>query len=89
MCAAIDFKGTIICGHRHQDCFIILENLLEKNKISYKPPCREQEGFLTSENRFVDRVEAFKIAVASKQIEWNQDPAKYYGESILFSENLY
>lgn len=30
LCAAINYNGTIICGHRHGDCYKVLEELCGK-----------------------------------------------------------
>lgn len=86
LCAAIKFGETIICGHRHGDCYLVLKNLLGEIP-SDNLPNRDDQGFLTSLNRYVDRKEAWQIAKANNQI--------FYGfitddkDSILISENLY
>ena len=46
--------------------------------------CKAVQGFLTSEGRFVDRKEAYRIALAAGQID---DSGGYDKE--LFSEDLY
>ena len=46
--------------------------------------CKTVQGFMTSTGRFVDRKEAWKIAVASGQIRENRGYNKE-----LFSEDLY
>jgi hypothetical protein len=45
---------------------------------------KDIQGFLTSDERFVSRKEAWKIAVEAKQVEERQN-----GNNILFSEDLY
>jgi hypothetical protein len=42
------------------------------------------EGFLTSDNRFVDRMEAMEIAVSQNQVKQLHNP-----KIGLFSEDLY
>lgn len=67
-----------------------------------KFPAKDFDGFLTSNNRYVGREEAWKIAKLNKQIifglkasDWDDEPLiKGLGfserpKSILISENLY
>lgn len=44
-----------------------------------------EQGFMTSQNRFVDRVEAWHIANDADQIK----EGKKGGISILYSEDIY
>lgn len=65
-------SGIVICGLRHHNCITTLSNFegfYKKNNVT------TVQGFLTTENRFVDRLEAHEI---------------HYGKSgELYSENLY
>ena len=98
LCSAINYNGVIICGHRHGDCYEVLESLVGKIETD-KLPNRDQQGFLTSENRYVDRKEAWKIAKDNNQIAYGleaSDNMKIEGleldgqePPILISENLY
>lgn len=96
LCSAVHYKngaksnvigvesGTVIFGKRHNDCNIILRCLFGD---SVAIPEREQQGFLTSQNRYVSRSEAFKIAKSNKQIihkMFDNDR-----EGSLTSEDLY
>ncbi len=65
LCSAVNHNGTIVCGRRHKDCHNIIENLVGINNADCN---REQQGFLTSLNRFVDRKEALIIAKTNKQL---------------------
>ena len=91
LCAAIDYNGIIICGHRHGDCYVTLRKLKEVPLEGCELPSREHQGFLTSYNRYVDRKEGFQIAKANNQIAYGlkatetEDP----DDAILISENLY
>ena len=101
LCAAINYDGKIICGHRHGDCYKTLTDLvgeLESDKL----PSRDHQGFLTSKNRYVGREEAWVIAKANEQIVYglktcdrdNDKIDEWLGlegpqKSILISENLY
>lgn len=74
------FKGIVICGHRHYNCILTLIHLTGKS--SNEPDCGEYEqGFLTSNNRFVDRKEAGKIAYEAGQTKELKE--------TLFSEDLF
>lgn len=93
ICAAIHFpsykttmygpknitEGQVLCGWRHA-------NIISLHYAIYgKPvPADEVQGFLTSDNRFVGREEAMKIA-----IEANQIIRDTYNSMTLFSEDIY
>lgn len=84
VCAAIKFKRSndnfpvwqIYTGLRHADALY----RMYLDGIKYDKPSHI-EGFMTTEDRFVDRVEAAKIAFASRQIK---EPV-----AILYSEDIY
>lgn len=80
LCAAIRYKDDvcsfILPGRRHSDCFKILKLF----KYSFTPS-EVEKGFLTSYDRFVDIIEAVKIAFTAKQIDQEVN--------ILISEDLY
>jgi hypothetical protein len=71
-------QGVVIGGRRHHNCFMTLFAL--KGKDGYEKKSITQ-GFITSFDRFVDRVEGAKIAHAAKQTAQLESP--------LFSEDLY
>lgn len=86
-------KGLVVCGRRHHNCFTILalmtfERAYLNNHI---------QGFVTSKDRFVDRKEAYKIAIAANQIEPRKEDSeldeffnlKEKDSRILTSEDLY
>ena len=52
-------------------------------------PQRENQGFLTSLNRYVDRKEGWKIAKENNQIQWGLSASENGEDSQLISENLY
>ena len=89
LCAALFYKGIIVAGRRHSDCYEVIENLYKRFTTDGIPitdlPKREHQGFLTSHNRYVDRVEAWKIAKANDQIVYDKDSS----DEFLISENLY
>jgi hypothetical protein len=88
LCASLDFNGKIISGHRHSDCYAIIRQLCP-NIADTSLPQRENQGFLTSLNRFVDRKEGWKIAKENNQIQWGLEASENGEDSQLISENLY
>jgi hypothetical protein len=82
ICAAVITEdGIIIRGHRHSDC---IESILRRKKKVSKTP--EAQGFITSDNRFVNRVEGRKLqdaaGIRSKSVDG-------YMGNTLYSEDLY
>ncbi len=67
LCAAIkisiDDESIIISGYRHSDCFNIIHKLCPNKYIN-----QDEQGFLTSSGRFVDRKVAKKIAKQANQL---------------------
>jgi hypothetical protein len=95
LCAALKFGEIVVPGHRHSDCYKLLDDF----KVNY-PGDRSNQGFLTSENRFVDRKEGWKIAKDNGQIKYGLEASDHDNEPILgleigkmeselISENLY
>ena len=68
--AAIKLNNDLFTGPYHGAC-------LAKMKSG------SQQGFITNHNRFVDRKEAFEIAIASGQTITKHNP-----KDILLSEDL-
>tara|TARA_R110000868_G_C10586644_1_gene739182 strand:- start:123 stop:404 length:282 start_codon:yes stop_codon:yes gene_type:complete len=87
LCAALNFNGNIICGHRHSDCYATLKDVVKVKDEDM--PQRENQGFLTSLNRYVDRKEGYQIAKANNQIQFGLEASDNGDDSILISENLY
>lgn len=99
LCAAIHYKdgkvhthqpvniesGLVVCGMRHCNCFSIVAGLLgnTERKVPVGP---NDQGFITSLNRYVDRKEGYHIAYGAKQIKVKSldDP-----DPELYSEDLY
>jgi hypothetical protein len=80
ICAAVrTTDGEIVRGHRHADCLIAAGR---RGKVVH----HDGQGFVTSRNRFVDRVEARRLQEAAG-IE-SIDPGGYRSD-VLFSEDLY
>jgi len=111
LCAATHFKdgkthehqpknietGLVICGRRHHNCYATLFALDKKRQDLVDE--REVQGFITNLDRFVNREEAYEIALASGQCKpkvFDRSLDKLFSESlpantkmILISEDLY
>lgn len=71
-------KGVVLAGHRHHNCIHQMVNIYG----IYSSKAGEYvQGFLTSNNRFVDRKEAYEIHIA------NGNTADFI--NCLYSEDLY
>lgn len=72
--------GIVVCGRRHHDCFYIPYVFRNEQKI-VTADSRPIQGFLTSNNYFVDRKRAAEIAYESGQITELKNE--------LYSEDIY
>jgi hypothetical protein len=70
--------GFVVCGHRHHNCFMTVSILNNDEKLK---ALNEVQGFMTSENNFVDRKEGAQIAFKAGQTSELK--------KTLFSEDLY
>ena len=86
---------VIVMGYRHAECL----RWMFKHQVSYEKSSHIQ-GFVTSENRFVDRYEAAQIAWRERQVLEESDVyQKMYDDYFkhgeltkayaLFSEDLW
>lgn len=84
ICAAILMpNGEIVRGHRHDSCYDVVR---KRPNASREAIVAAVQGFVTSQNRFVDRQEAMQIQrAAGKESAMH---GKLTGD-ILFSEDLY
>lgn len=81
VCAAIRFDdGTIIRGHRHHDCIRTAWDI----PLDFRPKGKPAQGFLTSANRFVDRVEARCLQEVA-----GVTPKRGGYQNELYSEDVY
>ena len=78
-------KGFVVCGLRHHNCYHTARLI---NPYFLQARLDTLEGFLTSENRFVDRVEGLVIAATAGQL---QDPDACWGRTTkeLYSEDIF
>lgn len=86
--------GFVVCGRRHHNCYQTIKDLLGIDvneyfkKIGYTDEdYRLHQGFLTSDNRFVDRKEGWNIAKNSNQILYGLKACEEF--ESLTSENLF
>lgn len=88
-------SGYVVCGRRHNNCYqtiISLKGDLNEYLKSLnltKEDYRKGQGFITSTDRYVDRKEAWKIAMENNQIIFGKGASDMGEDSILISENLY
>lgn len=73
-------KGIVFCGHRHVHCLHQMVTMTGKRQSEAG---KEIQGFLTNENRFVNRKEALMIADKANQLIRDEH------SNILFSEDIY
>lgn len=84
--AAIKLKnGRVICGVRHLD-EIMRANLPTLLEAAQECLSGREEGFVTNAYEFVDRNQAFRIAVMANQIDWKVYKGIW---GCLFSEDLW
>jgi hypothetical protein len=64
--AAVRYNGDVYSAlppARHSDCIMIVYEIFGEDRTGH-----EEQGFITSENRFVDRVKAKEIAEKQGQL---------------------
>jgi hypothetical protein len=74
-------KGIVFSGWRHGNCMYQMVAIYALRDFEAGESI---QGFLTSKNRFVDRKEGAKIALACKQIKKLQ-----FSKTDLYSEDIY
>ncbi len=83
ICAAMLMDdGYIIRGHRHVACLMTAGNMGYGRQVLRS----EQQGFVTSRNRFVDRMEGARLQNAAGLVSAD---TKQSIKDMLFSEDLY
>jgi hypothetical protein len=75
-------RGIVFCGYRHLQC---LYQMIAMTGLKQHETGEEEQGFLTSENRFVSRKEARNIALNAKQIAEREVANRFN----LYSEDLW
>lgn len=79
--------GFVICGRRHSNCISIFTKIVgfPFNEYGRELMLTERQGFITNTNRWVDRLEALKIAREANQLITGNGNEKLG----LFIEDLY
>lgn len=86
ICAAIKMSdGYIIRGHRHSDA---IRTASQIPRYKDEHPWGENQGFVTSTNRYVNRLEGAKIQKAAG-IKSKMPDGQEYLHGELYSEDLY
>ena len=81
ICAAVRLHdGYIVRGHRHHDCLRTIAELQRCGWVIERVG-QDAQGFLTTNNRFVDRVEGARLMREAGKLPDNREQ--------LFSEDLY
>ncbi len=75
-------RGIVIAGRRHHDCLLTLQSCLQE-KYNKKLMTEDSQGFLTSDNWFLNRRAAYGIAREADQLRIERE------DKMLFSEDLY
>lgn len=89
VCAANSYGNTIIPGVRHADAWMSsIVSDFEDVHMYLTDEDDQEQGFLTNKGRWVDRQEAWKIAVKARQIIRRVGGDTAEG-GTLYSENLY
>lgn len=64
--------GFVISGRRHNNCYSVLKCLLGKEGmdklLEERNQTRDDQGFITNMNRYVNRFEGFEIAKKANQL---------------------
>lgn len=86
ICAAIRMRdGYIVRGHRHSDAIVTAAQI---PRYKGEHPWGENQGFVTSRNRYVDRLEGARIQKAAG-IKSKMPEGQEYLHGELYSEDLY
>lgn len=90
ICAAVRAKdGTIYRGHRHGHALYKPFGLQGMPGYEGERPHGDDQGFITSRNRYVTREEAYRIFVESGAVSVDESRHPMAGRMELYSEDLY
>lgn len=90
VCAACRYGEMIICGARHYDMVMhgVLAQLKQDALFEFEKAGKAEQGFIDQRGVFMDRREAYKVAVEAGQLNVRREKAPG-PEGMLFSEDLY
>lgn len=91
ICAAIRADdGYIVRGHRHNDAIRTMRGM--PRYADSKAPYGDDQGFITSKNRYVNRKEGMELQKAAgipSKYELDGKPEGAFLHGELYSEDLY
>jgi hypothetical protein len=70
-------RGLVVCGRRHHNCIFTYYKLTGKTTGK-----NHFQGFMTNEDRFVDRKEALQIATKADQLIGEAEFSQLYSEDL-------
>lgn len=92
ICAAVRFQDRVWYGHRHLHALAAMHDELSytmSRKQMIEAQTDRNQGFVTSTGRYVDRQEAWIIAVNAGQLVEKNHLEDGQVKFMLFSEDLY
>ncbi|MNE36370.1 hypothetical protein D3C80_1301780 [compost metagenome] len=91
VCAAVKYGDVIIAGARHFDRVMHsqLDRMNEDKLIEADALGEYVEGFIDQFGVFMDRSEAYKVALAGGQLNTRRLKSGNQGSTELFSEDIY
>lgn len=89
VCAANIHGGVIVLGARHFDT--VMHDQIRQLEEGLAPTCNSfwEQGFIDNKGKFMDRAEAYKVALAAGQINLHRHKSGGAGNQLLYSEDLY
>ena len=88
ICAAIRYKGEVFRGHRHNHCYPIMHYVVKYRGDTVDKKLVE-DGFINSNNEFVDRKTGAETIAVNGQLRPDGTPCKPFRPDCLSSEDLY
>lgn len=91
VCAACRYGDLVIAGVRHYDMVMHsqLKYIKEDKLFDFEVAGKAEQGFLDQFGVFMDRKEAYEVALAAGQINNRTEKTGSPSSKILFSEDLY
>ena len=89
VCAANMHGGVIVLAPRHFDA--TMHDQISKLEEGFAPTCSSfwEEGFIDQKGVFMDREEAYQVALAAGQINLHRPKSGNPDSPVLYSEDLY
>jgi hypothetical protein len=89
VCAANIHGGVIVLGPRHFDK--TMHDQISQLDDGLAPTCSSfwEQGFIDQFGKFMDREEAYQVALKAGQINLHRPKSGGIGNTLLYSEDLY